>query len=558
MYTVTFYSYKGGVGRTLALMNTAARLSRRGKSVFVIDFDLEAPGVDVFSASNAESTRGLVEYISHYSETGTVLPLKDFVSELPSSGHGKVHLLPAGRKDSEYQKLLARLNWKEFYATNNGFLFVENLKAAIRAEFAPDYILVDSRTGLTDISGICTLQLPDLVVLMFGLNNQNLEGIAKIFRSIKKNRMNRQIETMLVASPVPDIPEFVSVRQERLQKAKQLLDSEPELILPFNAFVAFQETTSPNEIGQHLNTKYEELCDAIIKRNKFDITTMLKEAQELVQLGYVDIAEKKYAEIIEGYPAQPLSWAHYGRFLRLAKRYSDALFAYERSESLGGHVAGDIAVTSLMLEKFDTAKTYLSLFLERSRNSNRIRLIANMFSSKGLVDEAIAAYEKARRLGMNSEARQEVLLELGSLYIRNEAPEKAIEVLSELLELAPSQLPANYNFATALARAGRESQARQHFQKVIDMFEQQSNILAPTVQANRSQAMGIAYEFMGNRLRAIELLQAAMQVAETLKESPIFSAVKYTNISADEFRLETLALLNRYELSAAQQGMKSV
>jgi len=51
MYTVTFYSYTGGVGRTLALMNTAFRLSKKGKTVFVLDFDLEAPGVDVFSSA---------------------------------------------------------------------------------------------------------------------------------------------------------------------------------------------------------------------------------------------------------------------------------------------------------------------------------------------------------------------------------------------------------------------------------------------------------------------------------------------------------------------------
>ena len=37
--------------------------------------------------------------------------------------------------------------------------FVENLKGAIQVNFNPDYVLVDSRTGLTDISGICTLQL---------------------------------------------------------------------------------------------------------------------------------------------------------------------------------------------------------------------------------------------------------------------------------------------------------------------------------------------------------------------------------------------------------------
>ncbi|MBK7057003.1 MAG: AAA family ATPase [Leptospiraceae bacterium] len=43
MKTVTFYSYKGGVGRTLALANIAMRLSEFGKKVCILDFDLEAP-----------------------------------------------------------------------------------------------------------------------------------------------------------------------------------------------------------------------------------------------------------------------------------------------------------------------------------------------------------------------------------------------------------------------------------------------------------------------------------------------------------------------------------
>ena len=39
--TITFYSYKGGVGRTLALANIAMYLSRFGQNVCIVDFDLE-------------------------------------------------------------------------------------------------------------------------------------------------------------------------------------------------------------------------------------------------------------------------------------------------------------------------------------------------------------------------------------------------------------------------------------------------------------------------------------------------------------------------------------
>lgn len=45
---VTFYSYKGGTGRTMALANTAWILAANGNRVLAVDWDLEAPGLHRF------------------------------------------------------------------------------------------------------------------------------------------------------------------------------------------------------------------------------------------------------------------------------------------------------------------------------------------------------------------------------------------------------------------------------------------------------------------------------------------------------------------------------
>jgi cellulose biosynthesis protein BcsQ len=46
---ITFYSYKGGTGRSMALANVACLLSKRpeakGRGVLMVDWDLEAPGL---------------------------------------------------------------------------------------------------------------------------------------------------------------------------------------------------------------------------------------------------------------------------------------------------------------------------------------------------------------------------------------------------------------------------------------------------------------------------------------------------------------------------------
>src|SRR5713226_949911 len=48
---VTFYSWKGGVGRTMALANVAIQLARKGHSVLAVDWDLEAPGLNRYFLS---------------------------------------------------------------------------------------------------------------------------------------------------------------------------------------------------------------------------------------------------------------------------------------------------------------------------------------------------------------------------------------------------------------------------------------------------------------------------------------------------------------------------
>ena len=42
---ITFYSYKGGTGRSMALANVAWLLATARKRVLMIDWDLEAPGL---------------------------------------------------------------------------------------------------------------------------------------------------------------------------------------------------------------------------------------------------------------------------------------------------------------------------------------------------------------------------------------------------------------------------------------------------------------------------------------------------------------------------------
>src|ERR1041385_6770285 len=88
----TFYSYKGGVGRSMALANIALLLARRGKRVLAVDWDLEAPGLNYYFASleKQEPTQkgGLIAFLESIKENPQV-SAGDFASQfrLPLEFH---------------------------------------------------------------------------------------------------------------------------------------------------------------------------------------------------------------------------------------------------------------------------------------------------------------------------------------------------------------------------------------------------------------------------------------------------------------------------------------
>jgi len=543
VFTTTFYSFKGGVGRTLALMNAAHRLSKQGKTVFVLDFDLEAPGVDVFFKPK-QAAPGLLDCIAQYLESGSVPPLQEFVREIPWKTPGKVLFMSAGRRDQNYQSLLAKLNWKEFYAQHQGFYFVENLKGAIQVLYQPDYVLVDSRTGLTDISGICTLQLPDLVVLLYGLNEQNLVGTAQIYRTIMQNPHGRSIQTLLVASPVPDVPSaFVGIKEERFKRANQLLKSDPDLILPYNPFMAFKETIDPSEMGAFLNQAYDHLCERIISRNKADISTLLDEAKNAKDGGDFKQAQAIYRQILAANPDDPRAWTEYGSFLRAAERYDKALKAYHRAEKLKApaSIYGDIAVTLVYVGEFKQAKRYLSRFLASDFDPTAAFQIGRAFAFHDQAESAIEVFKKLS--DKDREMAAVTSREIGNLYLRLDLPKRALPYYKQLLKKSPNDLAGAYNMGAVLIRLGRESDAKYWFQKAIGLFERpESRSNLPGEAASRLQMMSQAYAATGAAGQAIGLLNEAISKLNRVK-TDVFSSLRYKNISREDFIEESRRLL---------------
>jgi len=195
---VSFYSYKGGVGRTQLVANLAAYLCYfRAKKILLLDWDLEAPGLHYyFNKSNNDILKnGLIELFKDYCniiQSGFDIDEKklpyftnDNIENLikSSKGDGVVDLIPAGNYNKDYIKNINSFNWEEFYDNLDGKTYIEYLKKELRL-LNYDYIFIDSRTGISDYSGICNIQIPDINIFVIAPTNQNFEGSISVAKSI--------------------------------------------------------------------------------------------------------------------------------------------------------------------------------------------------------------------------------------------------------------------------------------------------------------------------------------------------------------------------------------
>lgn len=250
---VTFYSYKGGVGRTLSLVNTADILVNNDRRVVLIDFDLEAPGLDSYDFLGVPSgQKGVVEYFSEHLATGQAPDIKEYTCRPVSrttkgrrpllTTKGELRVIPAGRKDDPYNRALGELDFHKLFQDGIGQDMVEEFKAAIEEEFSPDYVFVDSRTGLTDVGGVCTFVLPDIVALVYGLNRQNVEGVGRIQNAIRKHALEKRdpIELVRIISPFPAAGSHDEELGQRLEEVSKSLGEE-DVRVPYRPEFSYKE-----------------------------------------------------------------------------------------------------------------------------------------------------------------------------------------------------------------------------------------------------------------------------------------------------------------------------
>ncbi|BCB87978.1 FxSxx-COOH system tetratricopeptide repeat protein [Phytohabitans suffuscus] len=272
----TFYSFKGGVGRTMALANIAWILASNGRKVLTVDWDLESPGLHRYYAPflldrHLRESPGVIDAVRDFARLGSrpadgetardlrpddirdAAQIQRYASSLERydfPGGGSIDFVPAGRQDRAYSAAVSTFNWDDFYERFDGAAFLDALADDMRRHY--DVTLIDSRTGLSDNAGICTVQMPDAVVSCFTMNNQSIDGAAAVANSIRHLRGDGvriyPVPTRVEDGELSKLERGRTYARQRFEDFVRLLGhSDPEkywglVEIPYKVFYAYEET----------------------------------------------------------------------------------------------------------------------------------------------------------------------------------------------------------------------------------------------------------------------------------------------------------------------------
>lgn len=258
---VTFYSYKGGMGRTTTMVAYAMDLAiNHKKKVVIIDCDLEAPGyLNFFDLSEHDGlksgkTNGLVEFLSDsmFMKDSEGLDVNDYMINV---GYGNdsnkaaydyltnIWLVPAGnlnedfkaaesfRNRKNYLEGLSRQNLSSINLVVDGFL---KLFVKLKDSVSPDVILVDSRTGFNDIFGTVAFYLSKYVVGFFGFNRQTAPGLMNLLSEYYNAQNHFGLHIVSSILPADADAEWIDKKKQEIYSYANLIGNEgkalPEIL----------------------------------------------------------------------------------------------------------------------------------------------------------------------------------------------------------------------------------------------------------------------------------------------------------------------------------------
>jgi MinD-like ATPase involved in chromosome partitioning or flagellar assembly len=299
---ISFYSYKGGVGRTTLCAITALELSQRNQKVVVIDTDIEAPSLafQFFGKGGRASyyCSGFLDFLLYpyeqlspeQQERFNLFLLGEFFIQ-NRSDYPNIYLMPVAKFQNtstnsfdakDYEQKLSRVNYLQGTAEK-----VELLLQLLETTIAPDYVIFDLRTGITDIGGILA-NFSDFYCFVGYPDSQNRLGLSFFVEHALKTKQIDEYtafsNTIFVHSPAPVDEKKVLLASEYDAFIKMVRDL--LAVSHLNQAVIENEEIIKDEEEFLLVVPYQSNLGVLIRDNG------IKEVYKSGQLEYVEYYNK--------------------------------------------------------------------------------------------------------------------------------------------------------------------------------------------------------------------------------------------------------------------------
>lgn len=250
-WTVGFFSFKGGCGRSVGLANIAYALAEHDKCVACVDFDLEAPGLGIVFDVRSEGYKTTYDIIYPRSDGGSDAIVT--INGLGPEGRGCIYVIPApalasGDMEEAGRQLLLRARRRRLLSDIIGGL-------------PPDlnYIFFDIRSGASERFSQTLLGISDVHVIFSRADLQSLRYVPRIVRS-------RSYESELVTvviNAVPPTPRGRARAQEIIRAVE--IYGVKAFSVPYDGDLATHERIVKGGTNVEVVQVYREIASHIIK-----------------------------------------------------------------------------------------------------------------------------------------------------------------------------------------------------------------------------------------------------------------------------------------------------
>jgi len=593
---ITFYSYKGGTGRSMAVANVAFLLARQSvdasRRALVMDWDLEAPGLHRFFANRLDQTEiqdrpGIIDYfhalVQLLEEKGKLyhklvndpegwqildqmLPLDKYAIDL---GAG-LDFIKAGRVDDpQYPQQVSSFDWVDFYEDYGGIIRV--FREMLAAKYA--YCLIDSRTGITDISGVCTTLLPEKLVAVFTPNRQSLYGLRNVVEQAVAYRRASNDFRPLAVFPLPSRieeaeqklkQEWRSTYQQEFQswfqgvygvKDCDLTAYFDEVQLPHVGYYAYGEHIAVlEERGdvRSLSRAYQTFSERLIEFDFAWAGTEEDEIGQMIETYQQDLAVARQAtdphreantlgNLGDAYLAR-------GEPYRAIKFYEQALLIFDDIDDRRGegYALANLSNAYLALDERQRAVEYQQEYLEIAREigdlrweGNALGNLGNVYLDMGEIKRAIECYEQALQIFQDIGDRDKeagALSGLGLAHLALGQTQRAIDYYGQHLTIVRqtgnrrSEAEALGNLGSIYADLGETDRAVETYQQYLSIARDLGD---PRSEARALFKLGEIEYKRGQRSQAIDRVEAALKIYKQLDD---MEAVKLAYQQLDAWR----------------------